>query len=100
MVSISKLTADVDVSEYYDKYVDIEKFLEICKECDQYGNNWGCPPFDFDPNEIEEGDYKITFSTEGREYKIHTTKEFKEGARVSIAFGPEDIHVMSKMVNM
>ena len=42
MVSISKLTADVDVSEYYDKYVDIEKFLEICKECDQYGNNWGC----------------------------------------------------------
>lgn len=45
MVSISKLTADVDVSEYYDKYVDIEKFLEICKECDQYGNNWGCPPF-------------------------------------------------------
>ena len=34
MVSISKLTADVDVSEYYDKYVDIEKFLEICKECD------------------------------------------------------------------
>ena len=52
MVSISKLTADVDVSEYYDKYVDIEKFLEICKECDQYGNNWGCPPFDFDPNEI------------------------------------------------
>lgn len=56
--------------------------------------------FDFDPNEIEEGDYKITFSTEGREYKIHTTKEFKEGARVSIAFGPEDIHVMSKMVNM
>ena len=52
MVNISKLTADVNVSEYYDKYVDIEKFLEICKECDQYDNNWGCPPFDFDPDEI------------------------------------------------
>lgn len=56
--------------------------------------------FDFDPNEIEEGDYEITFSTEGREYKIHTTKEFKEDTRVSISFDPEDIHVMSKMVNM
>ncbi|WP_238525163.1 DUF2284 domain-containing protein [Methanobrevibacter smithii] len=24
----------------------------MCKECDQYDNNWGCPPFDFDPDEI------------------------------------------------
>ncbi len=53
--------------------------------------------FDFNPNEITEGDYKITFSTEGREYKVHTTKYFQEGQRVAIDFGPEDIHVMSKM---
>ena len=31
MVSISKLTADVDVSEYYDKYVDIENFWKSVK---------------------------------------------------------------------
>ncbi len=31
MVSISKLTTDVDVSEYYGKYVDIEKFLKSVK---------------------------------------------------------------------
>ncbi len=53
--------------------------------------------FSFDPNQISEGDYEITFSTEGREYKVHTTKCFEEGARVAIDFGPEDIHVMSKM---
>ncbi len=53
--------------------------------------------FDFDPNEIVEGDYEITFSTEGREYKVHTTKYFEEGQKVAIDFNGADIHVMSKM---
>ena len=54
--------------------------------------------FDFDPNEIVEGDYEVTFLTMGREYKIHTTEKQEEGSIVSIDFDPEDIHVMSKMV--
>lgn len=54
--------------------------------------------FDFDPTNIETGDYKVTFSTEGREYKVHTTQYFEEGAKVSVDFGPEDIHVMHKTV--
>ena len=54
--------------------------------------------FDFDPNEIEEGDYPVTFLTMGREYKIHTTEKQEEGSIVSIDFDPCDIHVMSKMV--
>lgn len=53
--------------------------------------------FDFDPNTIEEGDYKITFSTEGREYKVHTTKCYEEGQRIAIDFEGSDIHVMHKM---
>lgn len=56
--------------------------------------------FDFDPNEITKGDYKVTFSTKGREYKVHTTKYFKEGDRVSLDFDNEDIHVMSKVGNI
>ena len=54
--------------------------------------------FDFDPNEIEEGDYQVTFVTEGRSFKVHTTVKQEEDAIVSLDFGPEDIHVMSKMV--
>ena len=42
------------------------------------------------------GDYKVTFKTEGYEYKIDTTKEFKEGDIVGLTFDPEDIHVMRK----
>ena len=55
--------------------------------------------FDFEPNEIEVGDYDVTFLTEGRTYKVHTTKKFEEDEVVSLDFGPDDIHVMSKMVN-
>lgn len=53
MSEINKLTADLDVGEYYDKYVDFEKFSKLCEEeQEQLGYNWSYPPFDFDPDEI------------------------------------------------
>jgi hypothetical protein len=54
--------------------------------------------FDFDPMEIVEGTYDVTFVTEGRTYKIHTTENQVEGDIVSLDFDPEDIHVMEKSV--
>ena len=53
--------------------------------------------YEFDPEHIEEGTYKVTFSTEGRELKIHTTDYVEEGKEVGLTFFPEDIHVMEKM---
>ena len=53
--------------------------------------------YDFDDEDIVEGDYQITFSTMGREMKIHTTEFKEEGQKVGLSFDPEDIHVMSKM---
>ena len=52
--------------------------------------------FDFDPNEIEEGEYDVTFTTLGREYKVHSTDSKNEGEAVSLDFTKDDIHVMSK----
>ena len=52
--------------------------------------------YDFDSDEITEGVYPITFSTTGREFKIHTTDYTEEGQEVGLTFFPEDIHVMSK----
>ena len=54
--------------------------------------------FDFDFNDIEEGIYDVTFVTEGRTYKIHTTDNQKQGAVVGLKFDKDDIHVMEKMV--
>ena len=53
--------------------------------------------YDFDPETIEEGFYKVTFWTTGREFKIHTTDYVEEGKEVGLTFFAEDIHVMEKM---
>lgn len=54
--------------------------------------------YDFEPENIKEGGvYQITFSTTGREFKIHTTDYSEEGQEVGLTFFPEDIHVMSRM---
>lgn len=54
--------------------------------------------YDFEPENVTEGIYRITFSTTGRELKIHTTDYSEEGQEVGLTFFPEDIHVMSRMV--
>ena len=54
--------------------------------------------YDFDPEDVKEGVYKITFWTTGREFKIHTTDSSEVGQEVGLTFFPEDIHVMSRMI--
>ena len=54
--------------------------------------------FDFDPAEIQEGVYDITFATRGRVYKVETTSAHEEGDRVGLNIGPDNIHVMHKAV--
>ena len=54
--------------------------------------------YDFEPEDVKEGVYRITFSTTGREFKIHTTDYSEEGKEVGLTFFPEDIHVMSREV--
>ena len=54
--------------------------------------------YDFEPEHVKEGVYRITFSTTGREFKIHTTDYVEEGREVGLTFFPEDIHVMSREV--
>ena len=82
------MAISVDLKNWADAYAwDLETENEV--EIDDVR-------FDFDPMDIEEGIYDVTFVTEGRTYKIHTTEHQEEGDIVSIDFGPEDIHVMEK----
>ena len=53
--------------------------------------------YDFDAETITEGEYEISFATEGREFKIHTTDYVEEERKIGLTFNPEDIHVMRKM---
>jgi hypothetical protein len=53
--------------------------------------------YDFDDENISEGTYSVTFSTQGREIKLETTDTIEEGQRIGLKWNPEDIHVMRKM---
>jgi len=52
--------------------------------------------YDFDWENIKPGAYDVTFSTEGYQYRVSTTKQFQPGGEVGLTFAPEDIHVMEK----
>ncbi len=55
--------------------------------------------YDFDPDEVREGVYKVTFWTTGRELKVLTdVRRVEVGQRVGLTIAPEDIHVMNRMV--
>ncbi|MBQ3205844.1 MAG: ABC transporter ATP-binding protein, partial [Peptococcaceae bacterium] len=52
--------------------------------------------YDFDWENIEPGDYQVTFKTEGYQYMIDTTDKYEVGEEVGLTFGPQDIHIMKK----
>ena len=65
MSEIEKLTADVDVAEYLDKYVDFEEVSKLCiAEQEELGYNWNYPPFDFDVNDSDISEQIELFSPE------------------------------------
>lgn len=72
MSEITKITADVDVEEYCEKYVDFEEVSKLCiEEQETLGYNWNYPPFDFEVDEVWNSynklkiiAFKIDFSAE------------------------------------
>lgn len=45
-------TTDIAVEDYVAGFRDEERFIELCRQCPNYGNSWGCPPFDFDTGDF------------------------------------------------
>ena len=48
MYTIKTYYAELSITEYLEKYVDVETFLECCKTCPNYNKIWSCPTYDFD----------------------------------------------------
>lgn len=46
---IEEYKARIPVSEYVEKYVDIDQFEPMCRECKNWERVWSCPPFKFNP---------------------------------------------------
>lgn len=45
--TLEKITTRIPLSVYRERYLDVERFHGFCKRCDNYGQQWVCPPFDF-----------------------------------------------------
>ena len=46
--TIKYFTSDISVDKYIKRFRNEERFIELCKECPNFGCSWGCPPFDFE----------------------------------------------------
>lgn len=44
--TLEKIKHTLKISDYYEEYVDFNQTEKACKICDQYNNNWSCPPFE------------------------------------------------------
>ena len=45
---VEEMSAVVDRDRYVREFRDVATFEECCHQCPNYGNRWGCPPFDHD----------------------------------------------------
>ena len=48
-LTIQRYETDVPVQDYCQHCVDIPYFRSLCKQCENFGTVWSCPPYDFDP---------------------------------------------------
>lgn len=48
IIGIDRSYKKIKTSDYLKDYVDVERFIECCKMCPNYGNKWACPPYPFD----------------------------------------------------
>ncbi|MBQ1523690.1 MAG: hypothetical protein IIZ55_00980 [Firmicutes bacterium] len=44
---INIMEADTDTASFVNSFVEVEKFLAMCRECRNYNTVWSCPPYDF-----------------------------------------------------
>ena len=44
--TVENFTSDITVEGYIAEFRDEPHFLELCKQCTNYGKSWGCPPSD------------------------------------------------------
>ncbi len=94
--TVENFTSDITVEEYIAEFRDEPHFLELCKQCTNYGKSWGCPPFDFDTEAFL------------RQYKyahLMATKIIPEDKDIPIEYTqklilPERIRIESELLNM
>ncbi len=89
-------SADIAVADYIAGFRDRERFLKLCMQCPNYGASWGCPPFDFDTDQVL-GRYKYA--------RLVATKITPEDKNIPIGrsgavINPERVRMESELLEM
>lgn len=50
--TLEKYTETLKIREYYENYVDFNITEKTCRKCEQYNQNWSCPPFEDNIQEV------------------------------------------------
>lgn len=104
MSEIKKITADVDVEEYYKNYVNFEEVSKLCiEEQETLGYNWNYPPFEFDVDEIWNSYNKlkiIAFKIDFSEEELAHTFDDKELEFVLKRFERLKVKLMNEIYMM
>ena len=45
---VEELAAIIGRERYVSEFRDVPTFEACCRQCPNYANRWGCPPFDHD----------------------------------------------------
>lgn len=61
---IERFSKTVPMDDFIANCVDIPRFAKLCEVCPNYGRNWMCPPFDFDPLQLWNSYGRITITAE------------------------------------
>ena len=88
--SVTRYCTLCEADDFVASCVDVPKFLGFCRECRNYGNNWMCPPFDFDPLDIWRSYGKV------RLYGLRMTPEGECGGEKSAMDCAREIIIKEK----
>ncbi len=77
---LENLRREMSVREYAEGFVDVQRFMDICKGCSDYGRNWSCPPLAFDANGMWADFDRITIC--GRKILFKEPVTIEEGSQI------------------
>lgn len=52
MYRLSHIVVSIETKKFIENFYDIENVSALCRQCDNYGKIWSCPPFERDTNRM------------------------------------------------
>ena len=82
--TVTQQEATMCAPEFISRYRDVQRFLVLCSECNNYKKMWCCPDFSFDAASITDGYKTVTVLGTTVEFDEITITEGKEPEKAKV----------------